>query len=312
MSYGPFTKVGGSNVTITPIAPYIAAQGAFGSHVRYYAGWRRDEIDFDNQDLVQPQNSFHLWIGVNSPKTTVSVIPGPAKWAPLVSVSAGESFFTEDPRIGTGTVQGTPLSRAHSFQLVARKVISHTDLKLTLGHVTTAEQLAKIDPDTGLQEDQGPGRLRFLSAALRQNFDAGSILVTFSKADARDINTGQPTAEAPRTLLDVLGVSEKLPFHLQAKGEFEYVGGKPLGTGCNPGSDAQCVGVPVKEFRASVARPFQDGRFNVGVNLSVAKGFTGQTLESFYPSIASEVTGVRIPSFASVSFTYRFRTHTSP
>jgi hypothetical protein len=183
---------------------------------------------------------------------------------------------------------------------------------LTLGHVTTAEQLAKIDPDTGLQEDQGPGRLRFLSAALRQNFNAGSILVTFSKADARDINTGQPTAEAPRTILDVLGVSEKLPVHLQAKGEFEYVGAKPLGTGCKPGSDAQCVGVPVREFRAAVAPPFQDGRFNVGVNLSVAKGFTGQTLESFYPSIASELTGVRIPSFASVSFTYRFRSRTSP
>ena len=312
MSYGPFTKVGGSNVTITPISPYIAVQGAFGSHVRYYAGWRRDQIDFENQDLVQPQNSFHQWIGVNSPKATVSVIPGSAKWAPLVSVSAGESFFTEDPRIGTGTVRGTPVSRAHSYQLVARKLISHTDLKLTLGHVTTAEQLAKIDPDTGLQEDQGPGRLRFLSAALRQNFNAGSLLVTFSKADARDINNGQPTAEAPRTILDVLGVSEKLPMHLQANGEFEYVGAKPLGTGCNPGSDAQCVGVPVKEFRASVARPFQDGRFNVGVNLSVAKGFTGQTLESFYPSIASEVTGVRIPSFASVSFTYRFRSRTSP
>ena len=198
MSYGPFTKVSGSNVTITPIAPYVAAQGAFESHVRYYAGWRRDEIDFENQDLVQPQNSFHQWIGVNSPKATVSVMPGPAKLAPLVSVSAGESFFTEDPRIGTGTVQGTPVSRAHSYQLVARKTISQTDLKLTLGHVTTAEQLAKIDPDTGLQENQGPGRLRFLSAALRQNFNDGSILVTFSKADARDINTGQPTAEALR------------------------------------------------------------------------------------------------------------------
>ena len=71
------------------------------------------------------------------------------------------------------------MSRTHSYQLVARKLISHTDLKLTLGHVTTAEQLAKIDPDTGLQEDQGPGRLRFLSAALRQNFNAGSLLVTF-------------------------------------------------------------------------------------------------------------------------------------
>jgi hypothetical protein len=307
MRYGPFTKVSGSNVTITPIAPYVAAQGSFGSHFRYYAGWRRDEIDFENQDLVQPQNSFHKWIGVNSPKATVSVIPGSAKWAPLVSASAGESFFTEDPRIGTRTVRGTPVSRAHSYQLVTRKVISHTDLKLTLGHVTTTERLAKIDPDTGLQEDQGPGRLRFLSAALRQNFSAGSILATFSKADARDIDTGQPTAEAPRTIFDVLGVSEKLPLHLQAKGEFEYVGAKPLGTGCTSVLNAQCVGVPVREFRAALARSFQDGRFNIGVNLLAAKGFTGQTLESFHPSVLSVVTGVRIPSYASVSFTYRFR-----
>jgi hypothetical protein len=312
MSYGPFKKVSGSNVTISPIAPYIATQGALGSHIRYYAGWRYDKIDFDNEDLVESKNSFHKWIGVSSPKTTLSVIPGPAKWVPLVSLSAGESFFTEDPRIGTGTVQGTPVSRAHSYQLVARKVISHTDLKLTLGHVTTAEELAKIDPDTGLQENQGPGRLYFLSAALRQNFSAGSILVTLSKANARDINTGQPTAEAPRTILNVLGVSEKLPLHLQAKGGFEYVGAKPLGTGCVPEPNAQCFGVPVKEFRAALARPFQDGRFNVGVNLLLAKGFTGQTLENFYPSIASEVTGVRIPSFASANFTYRFRSRTSP
>jgi hypothetical protein len=306
MTYGPFTKVDGSNVTITPITPYAAVQGALGSRIRYYAGWRRDQIDFDNQDLVQPQNSFHEWIGVNSPKATVSIIPGSARWAPLISASAGESFFTEDPRIGTGTARGTPVSRAHSYQLVASKAIAHTDLKLTLGHVTTAEQLAKIDPDTGLQEDQGPGRLRFLSAALRQNFSAGSLLATFSKADARDIDSGQPTAEAPRTIFDLLGVSEKLPLHLEAKGEFEYVGAKPLGTGCNPDPSAQCVGVSVSEFRANIARPLEHGRFNIGVNLLVAKGFTGQTLENFYPSVASEMTGVRIPSYASVNFTYRF------
>ncbi|MGA2352677.1 MAG: TonB-dependent receptor [Terracidiphilus sp.] len=306
MAYGPFTKVDGSNVTITPVTPYVAAQGALGTHIRYYAGWRRDQIDFDNQDLVLPQNSFHEWIGVNSPKATVSVLPGSAKWAPLFSASAGESFFTEDPRIGTGTAHGTPVSRAHSYQLVTSKAIAHTDLKLTLGHVTTAEQLAKIDPDTGLQEDQGPGRLRFLSAALRQNFIAGSFLATFSKADARDIDSGQPTAEAPRTIFDLLGVSEKLPLHLQAKGEFEYVGAKPLGTGCNPDPSAQCVGVSVRELRANIARSFEDGRLNIGVNLLVAKGFTGQTLENFYPSIASEITGVRIPSYASASLTYRF------
>jgi hypothetical protein len=312
MTYGPFTKVDGSNVTITPITPYIAAQGAMGVHLRYYAGWRRDQIDFDNQDLLLPQNSFQKWIGVNSPKATVSVIPGSIKWAPLVSASAGESFFTEDPRIGTGTANPTPVSRAHSYQLVTSKVIARTDLKLTLGHVTTAEQLAKIDPDTGLQENQGPGRLRFATAALRQNFSAGSLQVTFSKADARDIVSGQPTAEAPRTIFDALGVTQKLPLHLQAKGEFEYVGAKPLGTGCNPNPNVQCVGVPVKEFRAAVARPFAEGRFNIAMNLLVAKGFTGQTLENFYPSVLSVVTGVRIPSYASVSFTYRFRGRVSP
>jgi hypothetical protein len=141
---------------------------------------------------------------------------------------------------------------------------------------------------------------------LRQNFNSGSLLATFSKADARDIDSGQPTAEAPRTIFDILGVSEKLPLHLQAKGEFEYVGAKPLGTGCNPDPSAQCVGVSVREFRANIARPFEEGRFNIGVNLLAAKGFTGQTLENFYPSVASEITGVRIPSYASVSFTYRF------
>jgi hypothetical protein len=312
MTYGPFTKVAGNDVTITPIAPYAAIQGAIGSHLRYYAGWRRDQIDIDNQDLVQPENSFYEWVGVNSPKATVSIVPGSTKWAPLVAASAGESFFTEDPRIGTGTTRGTPISRAHSYQLVASKLISHTDMKLTLGHVTTSAQLAKIDPDTGLQEDQGPGRLLFLTAAVRQSYDAGSLLVTFSKADARDIETGQPTAEAPRTILDVLGETQKLPMRLQAKGEFEYVGAKPLGIGCNPEPGAQCVGVAVREFRVAVAHLFQEGRINVGLNLLVARGFTGQTLETFYPSVTSEVTGVRIPSYTSVSFTYRFGDHPVP
>ena len=312
MTDGPFTKVAGNDVTITPIAPYAAIQGSIGSHLRYYAGWRHDQIDIDNRDLVQLENSFQEWVGVNSPKATVSIIPGSTKWAPLVAASAGESFFTEDPRIGMGTTRETPISRARSYQLVASKLISHTDMKLTLGHVTTAAQLAKIDPDTGLQEDQGPGRLRFLTAAVRQNFNAGSLLVTFSKADARDVESGQPTAEAPRTILDLLGMTEKLPMRLQAKGEFEYVGAKPLGTGCNPEPGAECVGVAVREFRAAVARPFHEGRINVGLNLLVARGFTGQTLETFYPSATSEVTGVRIPSFASVSFTYRFRDHSVP
>ena len=77
-----------------------------------------------------------------------------------------------------------------------------------------------------------------MTVSLRQSFSQGSLLATFSKADARDLDSGQPTPEAPRTIFDVLGTIQKLPFRLQARGEFEYVGAKPLGTGCLP--DLEC------------------------------------------------------------------------
>jgi hypothetical protein len=98
---------------------------------------------------------------------------------------------------------------------------------------------------------------------------------------------------------------QKLPLHLEAKGEFELVGRKPLGTGCDPGNlNAECVGTSVKEFRG--ARPFLNGRVDAGVNFLIARGYTGQTTENFYPSETQEVVGVRIPSYMSLSFSYRF------
>jgi hypothetical protein len=298
--------VDSNNVTISSVTPYAAGSGAFTHYFRYYAGWRRDQIDINNQDLINSGNSFQKWVGVNSPKATVSFLPRQSWLLPLVSASFGQAFFTEDPRIGTGTVAGTPVATAHSYQLVASKTIAQTDVRVTLGHVTTSQELGKIDPDTGLQEDQGPGRLRFLTAAVRRNFSQGSILATFSKADARDIDSGQPTPEAPRTIFDLLGIAQKLPFRLQARGEFEYVGRKPLGTGCAPNLNAECVGTSVREFRAAVVRPFLERRLDVGLNMLIAGGYTGQTIENFYPSSIQEVVGVRIPSYASINLTYNF------
>lgn len=305
--YGPFTPVDGNNITIPSLTPYIAAEGALARYFRYYLGWRRDEIDVDNRDLLHAQNSFQKWIGVNSPKVTVSFLPKDSWNLPLLSLGFGQAFFTEDPRIGTGTAAGSPVATSHSYQMVASKTVAKTDLRLTLGHVTSSAELAKLDPDTGLQFNEGPSRLRFVTFAVRRNFNQGSLLATLSKADARDLDTGQPTPEAPRTIFDLLGTIRKLPFRLQARGEFEYVGTKPLGTGCNPASvNAECTGTPVKEFRGAVIRPFMNGRLTAGVNFLVASGYTGQTTENFYPSDIQEVVGVRIPSYASVSFTYRF------
>jgi len=315
--YGPFSPVDGNNVTIGSVTPYIAAEGGLSRYFRYYLGWRRDEISFDNDDLLQAQNSFQKWVGVNSPKATFSFLPKQSWYVPLFSLSFGQAFFTEDPRIGigmpgTGTTIGTPVATSHSYQFVTSKTIHKTDLRLTLGHVTSSAELAKIDPDTGLQFDQGPSRLRFMTFAVRQNFNHGSVLATFSKADARDLDSGEPTPEAPRTLFDLLGTIQKLPFRLQARGEFEYVGTKPLGTGCLPNLNAECAGTPVKEFRGAVVRPFMNGRLDAGVNLLIARGYSGQTTENVYPSDIQEVVGVRIPAYASVSVTYRFGRSAGP
>ena len=218
-----------------------------------------------------------------------------------------------------------PVETARSYQLVVSKRWHDTDLRLTLGHETQSAEYGKIDADTGLQFDLGPGRIQYLAMTLRQRFRFGSVQATFEQADARDLDTGQVTPEAPRLIGDFSWTYEKLPLHLQAKGEFEYVGRKVLGTGCNqsdPGElTAYCLGVPNREFRLAVVRPFRQGRINVGVNMMVATGYTGQTTENFAANYApgavglvngevaenpvAEVVGVRIPSYASLTFTYR-------
>jgi len=305
--YGPFTPVDGSDLTLGSVTPYIAVKGAPARFFRYYLGWRRDEISFNNQDRLVPQNSFQKWVGVNSPKATISFLPKDSWFVPLVSLSFEQAFFTEDPRIGNGTTVGTPVATSHSYQLVASKTLHRTDVRLTLGHVTSSAELGKLDPDTGLQFNLGPSRLRFLTLAVRRNFALGSFQASFSKADARDLDSGQPTPEAPRTIVDFFGTIQKLPFHLQAKGELEYVGGKPLGTGCDPVNlHAECGGTAVKEFRGALFRPFMNGRLDAGVNFLIARGYTGQTTEDFYPSDVQQVVSVRIPSYVSLAFTYRF------
>jgi len=336
--YGPFVPIDGNNVTIAPVTPFIAGEGDPGSHFRYYLGWRRDEISIQNQDLLTPANSWNRWVGLNSPKATFTILPGNAWIAPLISLSFGKSFFTEDPRLGTdlnNPIKPNPVETARSYQLVASKSFHSTDLKLTLGHETQTAEYGKIDPDQGLQFDLGPGRIRYLGFTLRQRIPGGSLQATFEQADARLVNTSYSIVpEAPRLIGDLVGTYQKLPFHLQAKGEFEYVGRKVVGNGCgetaylsgDPNAlNYYCLGVANKEFRLAVARPFLEGRLNVGVNMMIASGWTGQTTENFAvagvygpgrvglgsnrlvpANPVSEVVGVRIPSYASLNITYRF------
>ncbi|MBV9083945.1 MAG: hypothetical protein JOZ62_14805, partial [Acidobacteriaceae bacterium] len=306
--YGPFQKIAANNVTLGDTAPYIALNGAFPHDFHYYLGWRRDEIQFDNQDLLTPANSYHKLVGFNSPKATISFLPETHPALPSVAFSFGEAFYTNDPRIGTGAEQGTPISREHSYQLVVSRTIAKTDFRVTLGHVTTEASLARIDPDTGLQQDQGPGRNKFITVAARRYFGWGLLQASVSKADARDLDSGLPTPEAPRLIVDALAAINRLPFRLQARGEFEEVGAKPLGDGF--------TSVPVREFRGAVLRSFLEHRLDVGINFLIASGYTGQTTELLAAdgqiSPSEQVVAVRLPSYATMSCTYNFRPRRTP
>lgn len=301
--YGPFVKVTANDVTLASVAPFVAVEGSPQSWLHYYAGWRRDEIGIDNTDLLNPPNSFNKLAGVNSPKASLNLLPPERTRLPEVSMSFGQTFFTNDPRIGTGNTPGTPVSRAHAWQLVTSKTLWGTDFRVTLGHVTQEQSLGKIDPDTGLQYYEGPSRNRYLTAAARRRLRFAFLQASVSKADARDLSDGLPVPEAPRTIVDFLGTVDRLPLHLQARVEYEQVGRKPLGDGF--------VSVPVREFRGALVRPFHHGRMMAGVNFMIATGYSGQTTEVL--AVAGEetpfeqVVGVRLPSYVTASYSYRFR-----
>jgi len=138
--------------------------------LRYNLGWRRDQIDIANTDVLEPVNSSQKWVGVNSPKATINLIAPQNLPLPSVAFSFGQTFFTNDPRIGTTAMEGTTVTRAHSYQMIVSKTVAGTDLRVTLGRITQEASLAKIDPDTGLQFDEGPARNYFITLAARHYF----------------------------------------------------------------------------------------------------------------------------------------------
>jgi hypothetical protein len=186
--------------------------------------------------------------------------------------------------------------------MVISKTVHNTDLRLTLGHITQQASLAKIDPDTGLQFNEGPSRNQYVTVAARHHFARGLLQASVSKADARDLSDGTPVPEAPRLIVDVLGTFDRLPFRLQARAEFEEVGRKPLGEGF--------ISVPVREFRAALVRPFLHEKLMAGVHFQLSSGYAGQTTEVLALPGESEpserVVGVYLPSYATLSFTYHF------
>jgi hypothetical protein len=303
MVYGPFLKVLSSNVTIRDATPYAALHGDLGKHLRFYGGLRPDTIELKNVDMMNSAYSFDIWSTFVAPKATLAYASGAgsAHWLPSASFSIGQAFFTQDPRISVAGSNGgptgaaalpSPFERSHSQQLVLEEEFSATDLRVTVGRTTTTETTGKIDPDNGTPFDLGPGNLKFLTVSARHQFsNYGTLQAVFSKADARLLGGAidgatilpQITPEAPRTIFDILATLDRLPVGLHARGEYEYVGHKQLDVG-NAQHPRAYEAIPVGETRLAVVRSFLNGRLELGADGMLARGYTGQTTETFDPS----------------------------
>jgi hypothetical protein len=302
---GAFVPDTSNNLTINFQSPFAAVDGTLLHVLHYNAGYRLDQVTMNNQDLLRPIFSFNRAASVSSPKATLTFLPPESvSFSPTVSLSYGQAFHIDDPRIGTTAIPGGSIvAKARAYQLVASKTFAKTEFRLSLAHVTTAQQLARISNDTGLQQDEGPGILKSLTFTVRHNFQHGFVQGLFSKADARDRLTGLPTPEAPRQIWGILATVDKLPLHLVARGQYEEVGRKPLGDGF--------IAVPVREFRGAVIRPFPSKGFDIGLNAFMVSGYGGQTLEML--TLRGEgapferITGFPLKSYVSASFTYYFR-----
>ena len=226
---------------------------------------------------------------------------------PKVAFSIGEAFHTNDPRIGASASSATPtlIVPSHAAQLFVSKEIARTDFSITLARVSNAQELAKIDPDTGLQQDVGPSRTRSITFAAHRHFSFGSFDASWARATARNRVTGQDVPEAPRLIWDIAGAVNRLPFGLRMRNELEHVGRKAL--------DSGFTAVPVHEWRFSLVRSFGDGHMDVGLNALIAHGYTGQTVEA--PQLLRQANPTNIPvgvplkSYVNISWVYNFGSH---
>lgn len=305
---GIFQPVTSNDLTLGFATPYASLDGGLTRYFHYDIGVRQEEVFFDNVDKIVSANSFDTQQGLTLPKGTLTILPPTNVLLPQISFSFGEGFHTNDPRIGTiGASPGTILVPSHASQLVLRKTIYQTDVRVTLARVTDAQELAKIDPDTGLQQDVGPSIVKSITVSARRYFSFGYLQGSFARADAHDRIMSQPIPEAPRLIWDASGGINRLPFGFKARGEFEYVGRKFLG---NDTLANVLTATPVREIRGALLRSFQEGRMDAGVSFLLAHGFTGQTVETLQltgePDAFPRVVGVPAKSYVSLSFTYHF------
>ena len=299
-SNGVFRLVTRNDFTIGDAATYVSISGDPWRFLSYNVGIRRDQVDFGITDELHMLNSYRTGLGVFSPRGTVAFHPS---HLPTLALSFGDAFHTNDPRIGNGIGRGTPVALSRAYQAVLTESVKRIDFRVVLARVSNSQELARLDPDTGLQQNVGPSLERSLTVSVRRRFSLGSLQATFARARAMDRITGEDVPEAPRLIWDVSAMSVRLPSRMRASAGVEYVGRKPLGDGF--------IATPVREIHGSVSRSFGNGLFDGGVYWLLASGYTGQTLETLQLpdelGPTERIVGVRKPSYIGVSLTYHLK-----
>jgi Carboxypeptidase regulatory-like domain len=294
---GVFQPVTRNDFTISDLAPYASVEGSISRFFTLSVGVRHDALSFINKDRFTPSDSYEAGVGLTSPRSTLSFRVPNRSHVPVLTFSWGEAFHTNDPRVGLGPSHGTPVAISRANQFVATESVLGTRFRMSVVRVSNSQELAKIDPDTGLQHSVGQSLVRALTVSAQRHFSVGSLQATFARAQAKSRFTGHDIPEAPRLIWDVSATSFRLPARLRASGEFEYVGRKSLGDGF--------TAVPVREIRGSLTRSFRNEMFEAGMHFLLATGYTGQTLETLQltnETIPIErVVGVRNQSSAGVS-----------
>jgi Carboxypeptidase regulatory-like domain len=302
---GVFHLVTSNDLTLGFVEPFFSLDGNLSRYLHYDLGVRREEVNLDNLDRLNPRNSFSKLAGLTLPKGTLTLLPPHSRLLPRAAFSFGEAFHTNDPRIGSGSVAPTVLVPSRAMQLVFSKPIARAEFRVTLARVSNSQELAKIDPDTGLQKNVGPSLTRSITLLARRAFSFGFFAASWARANSRDRTTGGDVPEAPRLIWDVEAGFNRLPWGFETRGEYEAVGCRPLGDGF--------TAAPVREFRAALLKSFKDRQMDVGLNLLIADGYSGQTLETLRlagePVPLERVVGVPLKSYLSLSWVYNFRPH---
>jgi hypothetical protein len=166
-----------NNLTLSFVEPFVSLDGVVAKYFHYDVGFRQEFVWMNNQDLINSQNSFDKLATLTLPKATVAFVPPDSPYLPTVAFSYGEAFHTEDPRIGTGDEVPTLLAPSWAYQLRISKVIKQYQFNITFKQVRNSQEVAKIDPDTGLQEDLGPSLNRVIAFSLQRNFSHGAIYI---------------------------------------------------------------------------------------------------------------------------------------